>query len=283
MKQFSSDFQGWTQSIPCKFWVCLKIIFKGLKIKYILYIMLKKVLKIKYMSDLHLEIVNPKKICRYLKQIKSDTDICILAGDIGKPKKDHYDKIMDFMNKNFKKTFVITGNHEYYGSSIEEIDDYLEEYFKKYENISFLNNKSEYYKGKYFIGSTMWSHIKDNGYFINDIRNINGMTIEKYNNLNKKCTNFIKKNIKDDAIVITHHMPSYTLTDPFYIKKYGVYNQWFYCDMDEFIKSNRIKYWIYGHTHIPNECSIENTKFLCNPIGYPGENQKVNFNREFKL
>ena len=29
MKQFSSDFQGWTQSIPCKFWVCLKIIFKG--------------------------------------------------------------------------------------------------------------------------------------------------------------------------------------------------------------------------------------------------------------
>jgi hypothetical protein len=29
MKQFSSDLQGWTQSIPCKFWLCLKIIFKS--------------------------------------------------------------------------------------------------------------------------------------------------------------------------------------------------------------------------------------------------------------
>jgi predicted phosphodiesterase len=249
--------------------------------------MLKKALKIKYISDLHLEFVKKNKIPRYLKQIKPDADICILAGDVGNPKEDHYKETMDYMTENFEKTFVITGNHEYYGSSIEETDDYLTNFFKKYENISFLNNKSEYYKGKHFIGTTLWSHIKDNGYFINDLKNIKDMTLEKYNNMNKKNVKYLEENIKDgedhNTIIITHHMPSYELIDPFYKKKYGVYNQWFYCDMDKFIKSNKIKYWIYGHTHIPNECIKDDTTFLCNPIGYPRENLKINFNKTFLI
>jgi len=50
------------------------------------------------------------------------------------------------------------------------------------------------------------------------------------------------------------------------------YNQWFYCDLD-----NLIKYWFYGHTHTPLNVKIHNIPFLCNPIGYPNENIKSNF------
>ena len=63
------------------------------------------------------------------------------------------------------------------------------------------------------------------------------------------------------------------------------YNQWFYCDMDEIIdrNKNKIKCWIYGHTHMPASNIINGTQFLCNPIGYPGENSKVDFEKNILL
>ena len=58
------------------------------------------------------------------------------------------------------------------------------------------------------------------------------------------------------------------------------YNQWFYSDMDALIKNkgNKIKCWIYGHTHTPSNVKINEIPFLCNPIGYPNENENLNFN-----
>ena len=57
------------------------------------------------------------------------------------------------------------------------------------------------------------------------------------------------------------------------------YNQWFYCNMDELIETNgnKIKCWIYGHTHTPSNVIINGIPFLCNPIGYPNENVNLNF------
>lgn len=57
------------------------------------------------------------------------------------------------------------------------------------------------------------------------------------------------------------------------------YNQWFYCNMDELIETNgnKIKCWIYGHTHTPSNVIINGIPFLSNPIGYPNENVNLNF------
>ena len=48
---------------------------------------------------------------------------------------------MKFISNNFKKSFIITGNHEYYNKTktIEEIDAFLSKYFEQFKNISFLN------------------------------------------------------------------------------------------------------------------------------------------------
>jgi hypothetical protein len=81
--------------------------------------------------------------------------------------------------------------------------------------------------------------------------------------------------------MITHHMPSSSLIDEKY-KEYGMdyYNQWFYSDMDQFIDENKdkIKCWIYGHTHTPSFKTLHNVPCMCNPIGYPNENDKLDFN-----
>lgn len=43
--------------------------------------------------------------------------------------------------------------------------------------------------------------------------------------------------------------------------------------------------WIYGHTHTPTRVNkiIKKISFLCNPIGFPGENQKQYFSTNIKI
>jgi predicted phosphohydrolase len=243
---------------------------------------------IRYLSDLHLEFIKPEDINDFIKQIpiNNNDEICILAGDIGNPYQSNYYIFMDFINNNFKKSFVIAGNHEYYNNNINDTNIYLKEFFSEFKNISFLNNSYEYYEGYYFVGSILWSKIIDPRYKINDIYKINNMNFNYYNELNKICIDFLEETVYDNTIIITHHMPSESLIDIKYkTPNMMPYNQYFYSNMDNFIERNKdkIKCWIYGHTHSPNIKLIHDIPFLCNPIGYPNENTNIDFNKTYTL
>ena len=78
-------------------------------------------LKIRYFSDLHLEFIPSNKIEEFIRGIPQGIDeICILAGDIGNPYEYNYGVFMKFINKNFIKSFIIPGNHEYYNKKTIE-------------------------------------------------------------------------------------------------------------------------------------------------------------------
>ena len=90
----------------------------------------------------------------------------------------------------------------------------------------------------------------------------------------------------ENCIIITHHMPSESLIDIKYKTKQMLpYNQWFYCNMDNLIetKKDKIKCWIYGHTHTPSNVIINEIPFLCNPIGYPNENSILDLDKNFTI
>ena len=240
---------------------------------------------LRYFSDLHLEFIKPSKIEQFIKKIPPGMDeICILAGDIGNPYQTNYDIFMNFISKNFKKTFVITGNHEYYQktNSIQETNDFMKDYFQNFNNISFLNNNYEIYDNYCFIGTTLWSKIINPDYKINDVYNIPNFDYIQYNKLNSLNVDFLKDTLQNNekCIVITHHVPSSSLIDVKYkTPNMEPYNQWFYCNMDNVIETqkDKIECWIYGHTHTPSNIKINSIPFLCNPIGYPNENCKLNF------
>ncbi len=244
-------------------------------------------IKIRYLSDLHLEFYQSYEIDNFISKIPSgnDDEICILAGDIGNPYQSNYDIFMKFISGNFKKSFIIPGNHEYYNKkSIEDTNNFLMEYFEKFDNISFLNNSYEYYDNYCFIGTTLWSKITNPKYQINDVRYIQNLDYIKYNELHSISKNFLEDalNNNNNCIVITHHGPSESLINEKYKTINSLpYNQWFYCNMDDLIKKekDKIKCWIYGHTHTPSNNIINNVPFVCNPIGYPNENINIDFSK----
>jgi predicted phosphohydrolase len=248
-------------------------------------------MKVRYFSDLHLEFINPNEINKFISKIYPGIDeICILAGDIGNPYQSSYDIFMKFISKNFKKTFVITGNHEYYNKTkmIQETNEFMKEYFQQFNNITFLNNNYEIYNNYCFIGTTLWSKITNPLYEINDVYKIPNFDYIQYNRLNMLSIDFLEDALQnnENCIVITHHMPSSSLIDVKYkSQQMRPYNQWFCCDMDELIKTseNKIKYWIYGHTHTPSNVIINGIPFLCNPIGYPNENRILDFQKNFTI
>ena len=252
---------------------------------------------IRYFSDIHLELLHRHKIDvnSIIDKIKPNKEhVCILAGDIGNPYSKNYNIFMNHINISFRKTFVIAGNHEYYNNykTIEETNEYLTNYFKdnSFNNISFLNNTFEHYDDYCFIGTTLWSNINNPKYKISDVDCIKDLDIEKYNNFNKSSKVFLKNVINttntNNNIIITHHIPSNLLIHPKYLTpNMQPYNQWFYSNMEHFINENgnKIKCWLYGHTHTPSNCIVNNIPVICNPIGYINENYLEDYDKTIEL
>ena len=243
-------------------------------------------MRIKYISDIHFEHMT--KGSQMLKMIErlvpgeeeQEDEILVLAGDIGTPYKKHYRKCLEHVNKHFKKTFLLAGNHEFYGNvyTVEEIYRMIEELVKEFPNIVFLQNSSYVYEGYRFIGTILWSHIENPTKTINDTEMIKDLTVEKYQEYHKECIDYLTKEVEESVepvLILTHHMPSYDLIDSIYkTDTMKPYNQWFATDMNSFLEKQKekIKAWIYGHTHKGSEKELYGVPMLCNPQGYPGEN-----------
>ena len=243
-------------------------------------------MNIQYISDLHLEFYNelPKDL------ITPKAEILCLAGDIGYPYSLIYEEFLIKVNKEFKKVFLITGNHEYYNAkgnrhhTMEEIENHISQIIKdqKLHNITYLDNSYEDYEGYRFVGSTLWSKVDAPivDYCINDFRVIQEMSLALYNELHSISREYLLSSTITESpypvIIMTHHLPSHKLIADEY-KNNKTLNKYFASHSEDLFSCN-IKGWIYGHTHKCSEKEMYNIKFVCNPFGYPGENSIVNSN-----
>lgn len=234
-------------------------------------------MKIQYHSDLHLEFR------KTLPTIIPKAPILVLAGDIGYPHQPIYTTFLQDVSSKFEKVFLIAGNHEYYTQNtctMEDVDNTIEEIIQKHalKNVSFLNYDYEDYQGVRFVGIPLWSQIKDPKYLINDFVAIKHMSTELYNELHAVGIEFIEEMVNESElpiIMITHHLPSYRLIDPMYSGPSSApYNQCFASHCDALIR-DPIVLWIYGHTHQPSDTYINRVHLVCNPKGYPGENETL--------
>lgn len=251
-------------------------------------------MKLQYISDIHFEFFQDKLFNIFYQKIYPVAEYLILAGDIStissNTNNQYYIKFLKYCSENWKHIFIITGNHEYYNSTIEHVNNTINDICKDFYNIHFLNNSSIIIDNYKFIGSTLWSNIPNQyKYFakqkLNDFIKIYDFNVDTYNNLNSSSVNFIKKEIENtnnlNIIIITHHVPSFDLIDQKYID--SDINYCFCNNLNELFNNNNIKCWIYGHTHTPLEKEINHIKFCCNPIGYIGENKFFKLNKYIEI
>lgn len=246
-------------------------------------------MKFRLISDIHLEFhKDHKKVLNILKsfQKKNKADYLILAGDITNFEAKNIEKFKELIKEisaDYKKIFMVLGNHEYYGSDISKNDECVSRYksLNICNNLIILDNETyiierpdpniEY--GIAIFGSTLWSKIDDFSY--------NGSNdkyyIKKEFMLNKhdetiKILKDVLSNEDYIYIVVTHHLPSFKFIVPKY--QNDPYNTMFASNCDFMFKDNII-YWTFGHTHSPINQKEEDIKFLCNPMGYPGERSEL--------
>jgi predicted phosphodiesterase len=260
----------------------------------------KKLFRIQYVSDIHLEFLDKlafplilKPTARYLA----------LAGDIGQPRSDLFRSFIDYTARHWDRVFYVAGNHEYYAnrtmthwplskpSTMFETQKEIEAIVAPYKNVTFLHhdNPSVYLAGENVavIGATLWSHIPSD-FFLRACGGMNDYNLIPYldagvlrplspidtNTLHEKERSMLEAQIdywgrqKAQVCVISHHMPSYSLVSPRY--EGNPFNCCFASHSDQLMKPH-VRAWIYGHTHNAGVSIQGNTICAVNARGYPSE------------
>lgn len=238
---------------------------------------------VRVFSDLHLEfgidgIIKCLNVCN-----EFSTKYTILAGDITNFSKSKtiLTNFVGAIKPYTENIIYVLGNHEYYESHGKKVDE-VKEHYQKLSNelgITLLENNSIETDDFVFYGCTMWtdpslyaySSMNDSNWFKSREE------VSKLHHESKsKLTNFVNNYLSPKPlVVVTHHLPSFSLIDEQY-KIYGDLNTGFASNLDDIIK-NPIKYWVYGHTHTPNNRVINGVNLLCNSMGYPKESKRRTF------
>ncbi|HZL09827.1 MAG TPA: metallophosphoesterase [Prolixibacteraceae bacterium] len=244
-------------------------------------------MKVQYASDLHLEFPENKQFLK-TNPLKPMGDVLVLAGDIVpfKVMSQHAD-FFTYVSENFKTTYWIPGNHEYYYSDVTEKSGTFMEKIK--ENVFLINNKTVILDDVKFIFSTLWSKIRpENEWYIergmSDFKVIkNGQfhfSSSKFNELHEACIDFLKQelagNQANKTVVVSHHVP--TLMNYPETFKNSVLNNAFTVELFDLIEASGPDAWIYGHSHVNTpDFSIGRTRLLTNQLGYVRNNEHTSF------
>lgn len=239
--------------------------------------------KLQYASDLHLEFPGNKE---FLKQhpLQPVGDVLVLAGDIVPfAVMDKHQDFFSFLADNFKTTYWLPGNHEYYHFDIAEKSGVLNEAIRS--NVFWVNNTSVLHEHVKLVFSTLWSRISP-GYQWQIERSLSDFHVikhkgyrfsaEQYNQLHAESLAFVQNelinNQNGQTAVFTHHCPTFLNYPEQY--KGDILNEAFAVELHDLIEASEIASWVYGHHHTNTpEFTIGNTKLITNQLGYVQRNE----------
>jgi predicted phosphodiesterase len=256
-------------------------------------------MKIAYASDLHFEF-EP-----LILDNVEPADVLILAGDIlnvsrykrltESTRTSNSDDITSFFNTvttKFKHVLMVMGNHEYYGSYIDEAVITLRNLLP-YKNFHILDGDYIVIDNNLFVGGTLWTNYNKEDPFtimraptmINDYRVIyNGDTRITVSDILERHKHFVKwveqvdKSGYDNNILITHHSPSMqTIADHY--KHDETMNGLFGSNLDYLLTN--FDYAIFGHQHDPKTPIVNDCVLLNNSRGYPFEPKHDTFKLKY--
>lgn len=245
-------------------------------------------MKIQYASDLHLEFVDN---VNYLKAnpLKVVGDILILAGDtiyLG-DKMEDAGWFFDWCSRNFKQTYLVPGNHEYYGHY--PMENTLQDWeLRVRENVNYVNNKSVVIGNTEIFFTTMWTQIPaEDAYTIekimNDCRNNSyggkRFNARVWNAVHREClqwlTSAVEASSAEHKVVVTHHCPYINDVAERYVGRLA--GKAYMVDVLQMFIGSEIDHWIHGHVHVPMQSLSNLPQIHSNPMGYVDDAENHHF------
>ena len=227
-------------------------------------------------------------------------DILVLAGDIGNIHEGslQLQLLIAAASARWKHVLYVPGNHEYYGGDRKSVDEALQRIADEHKNVHLLNNSSITIDGQRYVGATLWSSPVPSS-CLNDFKKIYSsvpsedgsmkkLSREEFISWNESSKKFLGATVKEDDIVITHFLPLMNEE----LKLFGIETRYpvdpeidtYFGNRGLWSPMSRAKLWISGHTHQEFDGryrihpSTRPTRWVCNPLGYPGENASPNVN-----
>ena len=226
------------------------------------------------MSDLHFEHLPDYGESLLAALDPAGADALVLAGDIlsFKLPKRALDVFRRFVDA-YGRVLYVPGNHEYYRGSPAEGAALLEELQGAVAGLTVLEpGRVVEFGGHRFLGGTLWfgRHPKDNLYRIalNDFRLIEDFTPWVWEE-NRRCAEFLRRELREGDVVITHHLPSERSTPPAFAG--SPISMFFVSDQEALIAERKPALWMHGHTHLRCSYRLGDTEVRANPKGYPRE------------
>lgn len=233
---------------------------------------------LQYCSDLHLEFPDNRRWLAAHPLIPK-ANILLLAGDIlpfaQSPAQDEF---LGQLADTFGQVYWIPGNHEYYGSDINERSGSFTEKIRS--NLTLLNNTVVEIQDVRLIFTTLWSQISpDLGWRIE--RSLNDYFLIRHgdrklqagdtNQLHAESLAFIKAELArpttKKTVVVTHHVP--TLKNYPSMYRNSPLNQAFATELYDMIYDSTISHWIFGHHHYNrSDFLVGRTTLTTNQLGY---------------
>lgn len=229
-------------------------------------------MKVDIISDIHLEFFKDLG-SDFVHTWIPDGEVLILAGDVGGfhwwQNESH---LINVFCEKYNHVLYVAGNHDYYGTSLEEGDVRFREVEAQIPNFHFLERDLLEIEGVKFAGCSLWFKRDPTGWYyekrMNDFFQIQEFKPAVYER-NLESQDFLK-GLQDIDVLITHHMFSTLSVNEKYAN--DPCNLFFLCELGETIAELGAKLAIHGHTHMPCDYMLGHTRVICNPRGYPGEN-----------
>lgn len=245
-------------------------------------------MKIQILSDTHNECAGAP-----YAPVRTDADVVVLAGDIG-----HVAHSFQWAAEHFagKRIVMVTGNHDAWGHEWHALIRHMRAEAARH-GIDFLENDEAIIDGVRFIGACLFTDMKLFGHH-NYLATLEQARLRMCDFSQIKLRNpgalfrllkFTRTLRPEDSIrlhhhslhdirhrlaqpfdgptvVVTHHAPSARSVEARY--RDDPLSPCFASNLDGFVDSSRANLWIHGHTHAAFDYKLNNTRVICNPVGY---------------
>jgi len=234
-------------------------------------------MKLNVLSDLHLGF-------GAMERPLNDADVVVLAGDISRPR-----EAVAWALRFEKPVLYVPGNHEYYGGSLDGVDEQLRRLCEGTQ-IHLLDRGELVIDGVRFLGAVLWTDFAlalDPGQrtaakeaatrLVRDFSRIRLheqgselFTPDHAAALFRRDAAWLESRLAQPhegaTVVITHHAPSRRSIHPRFAD--SPMNACFVSDAEYLIRPQRAALWIHGHTHDSFDYEVNGTRVLCNARGY---------------